>query len=189
MEKLVVTAAVVGGITIPTQTPYLPITPQQIADEAIASASAGAACVHIHARNPADGRPTVDLPVFKEIITRIKEHSDVVIGLSTGVGAGFGPQERIKAIPAFRPELASCNMGSSCLSARPLLKRYKDEDYKFPWEKGYIESMDDFVLKIKIPYQHEILIEALLISVAIYYCCYVRTLVFPFFYNYTRRHK
>ncbi len=147
MEKLIVSAAVVGGITIPTQTPYLPITPQQIADEAIAAANAGAACVHIHARNPADGRPTVDLAVFKEIITRIKEYSDVVIGLSTGVGAGFGPQERIKAIPAFRPELASCNMGSSCLSARPLLRRYRDEDYKFPWEKGYIESMDDFVLK------------------------------------------
>jgi len=118
MEKLIITAAVVGGITLPTQTQYLPITPQQIADEAVKAAEAGAACVHVHARNPKDGSPTTDLEIYKEIITRIKDRSNVVIGVTTGGGAGFTTEQRLKVVPAFKPELASCNMGSVSLSAR-----------------------------------------------------------------------
>jgi uncharacterized protein (DUF849 family) len=147
MEKLVITAAVAGGITLPTQTQYLPITPQQIADEAVRAAEAGAACVHIHARNPKDGSPTTELEVYKEIITRIKDRSNVVIGITTGGGAGFTTEQRLKVVPAFKPELASCNMGSVSLSARSIAQRYKDEDYKYPWEKGYLRMLDDFVLK------------------------------------------
>jgi uncharacterized protein (DUF849 family) len=147
MEKLIITAAVVGGITLPTQTQYLPITPQQIADEAVKAAEAGAACVHVHARNPKDGSPTTDLEIYKEIITRIKDRSNVVIGITTGGGAGFSTEQRLKVVPAFKPELASCNMGSVSLSARSIAQRYKDEDYKYPWEKSYLQMLDDFVLK------------------------------------------
>jgi uncharacterized protein (DUF849 family) len=147
MEKLIITAAIVGGITLPTQTQYLPITPQQIADEAVKAAEAGAACVHVHARNPKDGSPTTDLEIYKSIITRIKERSNVVIGLTTGGGAGFDTKERLKVVPAFKPELASCNMGSVSLSVRPIAERYKDEDYKYAWEKSYLQMVDDFVLK------------------------------------------
>ncbi len=147
MDKLIITAAIVGGITLPTQTPYLPITPEEIADEAIRSAQAGAACVHIHARNPKDGSPSVDLEIYKKILTRIREKSNVVIGITTGGGAGFDTKERLKVVPTFKPELASCNMGSVSLSARPIVERYKDEDYKYSWEKSYLNMMDDFVLK------------------------------------------
>ena len=147
MEKLIITAAIVGGITLPTQTQYLPITPQQIADEAVKSAEAGAACVHVHARNPKDGSPTTDLEIYKSIITRIKERSNVVIGITTGGGAGFSTKQRLEVVPAFKPELASCNMGSVSLSVRPIAERYKDEDYKYPWEKSYLHMVDDFVLK------------------------------------------
>jgi len=147
MEKLIITAAVVGGITLPTQTQYLPVTPQQIAEEAVKAAEAGAACVHIHARNPKDGSPTVDLEIYRSIITRIKERSNVVIGVTTGGGAGFSPEERLKVVPTFKPELVSCNMGSTSLSARLIAERYKDEDYTYPWEKSYLQMLDDFVLK------------------------------------------
>ncbi len=134
-------------MTLSTQTPYLPITPEQIADEAVRSAQAGAACVHIHARNPKDGSPSVDLEIYKNIITRIKDRSNVVIGITTGGGSGFDTKERLKVVPLFKPELASCNMGSVSLSARPIAERYKDEDYKYNWEKSYLQMMDDFVLK------------------------------------------
>lgn len=148
MEKLIITAAIVGGITLPSQTPYLPITPKQIADEAVKAAKAGAACVHIHARDPVDGKPSVNLDTYKDIISAIKEQCDVVIGLSTGGGAGFDVRERLKPVPFFKPELASCNMGSVSFSCRPIAERYKnDDDYKYSWEKSYLKELDDFVLK------------------------------------------
>ncbi len=147
MDKLIITAAIVGGITLPTQTPYLPTKPEQIAGEAISAANAGAAIVHIHARNPEDARPSVDLEHYKDIIVKIKGQSNVVIGISTGGGSGFDVKDRIKVVPVFKPEVASCNMGSVALSARPVLERYTDKDYKYPWEKSYIQAMDDFILK------------------------------------------
>lgn len=144
MEKLIITCAVTGSLTVPTQTPYLPITPEQIADEAVRAAEAGAAMVHIHARDPKDGKPTSDLDTFRDIITRIKERSNVAIGLTTGGGVGMTVEERIKVVPAFKPELASYNMGPISFSARPILDRIKDEDYKYPWEKSYLEELEGF---------------------------------------------
>ena len=145
MEKLIITCAVTGSLTAPTQTPYLPITPEQIADEAVTASEAGAVMVHIHARDPKDGKPTSDLEVFRDIITRIKQRSNVVIGLTTGGGAGMTPEERIKVVPEFKPELASFNMGPICFSLRPIIRRYRDEDYKYPWEKNYLMSFDDAI--------------------------------------------
>ena len=143
MEKLILTAAVTGSVHIPTQTPYLPLTPKEIADEAVRSAEAGAAIVHIHARDPKDGKPCSDLEVFREIITSIKERSDVIICISTGGGAGMSIEERTKTIPVFKPEMASCNMGSMNFGLYPLLDRFKE--FKFPWEKPYLELTRNFI--------------------------------------------
>lgn len=145
MEKLIITCAPTGSLTVPTQTPYLPITPEQIADEVVRAAGAGAAIVHIHARNPKDGKPSSDLETFRDIITRIKERSNVVIGLTTGGAGGMTPEERIKVVPTFKPELASFNMGPICFSLRGIYRRYKDEDYKYPWEKEYLQMLEGFI--------------------------------------------
>lgn len=145
MDKLIITCAPTGSLTVPTQTPYLPITPEQIADEAVRAAEAGAAVVHIHARDPKDGKPISDLETFGDIITRIKQRSNVVIGLTTGGAGGMTPEERIKVVPTFKPELASFNMGPICFSLRGIYKRYRDEDYKYPWEKEYLQMLDDFI--------------------------------------------
>lgn len=147
MEKLIITAAVTGGVTMPTQTPYLPITPQQIADEAVRAAEAGAASVHIHARNPKDGTPSSDLDIYREIITRIKQRSNVIICITTGGALTANKEQRISVVPMFKPELASFNMGSVNFSVHPIAERYKDEDYKYPWEKGFIEMTKDYVFR------------------------------------------
>src|SRR4030042_865064 len=101
MDKLIITAALTGAVTMPVQTPYLPITPQQLADEAVRAAEAGAASVHIHARNPEDGTPTSNLDVYKEIITRIKQRSDVIVCITTGGALGATPEQRIAVVPAI----------------------------------------------------------------------------------------
>lgn len=139
MDKLIITCAITGAVTMPVQTPYLPITPQQIADEAVRAAEAGAASVHVHARNPEDGKPTTDPEVYKEMLPRIKDRSDVVVCITTGGGLGLPVEDRIRVVPTFKPEVATCNMGSINFSIHPIAKRYKDEDYKYPWEKAHIE--------------------------------------------------
>jgi uncharacterized protein (DUF849 family) len=138
MDKLIITAALTGAVTMPTQTPYLPITPQQLADEAVRAAEAGAASVHIHARNPEDGMPTSDLKVYGEIVSSIKQRSDVIICITTGGAVGADREKRIAVVPRFRPELASFNMGSMNFSIHPIAERYEDKDYRYPWEKGFI---------------------------------------------------
>ncbi len=143
MDKLIVTTAITGSVHVPTQTPYLPLTPKDIADESVRSAEAGAAIVHIHARDPKDGRPTSDLEVFREIVTSIKQRSDVIICISTGGGAGMSIEERTKTIPFFKPEIASFNMGSMNFGLFPLLQKYKE--FKFPWEKTYLEMTRNFI--------------------------------------------
>jgi len=145
MEKLIITCAPTGSLTIPTQTPYLPITPEQIADDAIESAKAGASIIHIHARDAKDGKPTSDLETFRSILSKIKARSNVVIGTTTGGGPGMTPEERLKVVPALKPELASFNMGPICMSARPLLEKLKDEKYIHSWEKPNLELLEGSV--------------------------------------------
>ena len=135
MDKLIISAAITGAAVLPMQTPYLPITPQQIADEAVRAAEAGAASVHIHARDPENGKPTSDVEVFREIVTRIKERSDVIICMSTTGGMGISPQDKIKPVALLKPELASFDVGSVSLTGERLLKAYKETDYKYAWEK------------------------------------------------------
>lgn len=144
-DKLIITCAVTGAIHTPSMSPYLPITPDQIIEEAVRAAEAGAAVVHIHARDPEDGRPTTDVEVFKYICKGIKERSDVVICVTTGGGLGMTVEDRIKVVPALKPEMASFNMGSMNFALHHLLKKY--EEFKYEWERGYLEMSRDFIFK------------------------------------------
>ena len=143
MSKAVFTAAITGSIHTPTMTPYLPITPDQIADNAIQAYEAGAASVHIHVRNPETGQPSPDLELFKKVLTKVKSKCDVIVCTTTGGGLGMTPEQRVAAVSAFKPELASFNMGSMNFALFPLLERMKD--FKFPWEKQYLEFTEDLI--------------------------------------------
>jgi uncharacterized protein (DUF849 family) len=147
MEKLIITAALTGNITLPTQTPYLPLTPQQIIDEAVRAANAGAASVHIHGRDPKTGRPTTDPAVYREIAAGIKARSNVIVCVTTGGTAYMTPEERAQVVPALKPELATFNMGTINFSIHPIADRYKDEDYRFPWEKEFAIGTKDFIFR------------------------------------------
>jgi len=145
VEKLIITAAITGAITVPAQTPYLPITPQQIAEESARARDAGAAIVHIHVRNPENGMPTSDLQIFGETLALIKAKTDAVICTSTGGGLGMTIEQRVAVVPTYQPEMASFNMGSINFALHPLLKRIKE--FKYPWEAKYLEMSRDFVFK------------------------------------------
>lgn len=145
MEKLIITAAISGSATVPSLTPYLPLTPREIADSAIAAAEAGAAIVHIHARRPEDGFPSADPEHFREILTRIKEKSDVVICITTGGSVLMTVQERAAVVPLFKPEMCSFNMGSINFALHTALKSIKE--FKYPWEKQYLEMSKGFIFK------------------------------------------
>ena len=111
-HKRIVTCAITGSIHIPTMSEYLPITPDQIAQNAIDAANAGAAVVHIHARDPQTGMPTADLSIFDQIFEKIRaKNKDVIICITTGGGAGMTVEQRASVIPRYKPELASCNLG------------------------------------------------------------------------------
>ena len=147
MEKLIITAAITGNITLPVQTPHLPLTPQQIIDDAVRAANAGAASVHIHGRDPKTARPTTEPAVYKEIATGIKAKSNVIVCVTTGGTADMTPAQRAQVVPALKPELATFNMGSINFSIHPIADRYKDEDYKYPWEKEFAAGTKDFIFR------------------------------------------
>lgn len=147
MEKLIITAALTGNITLPTQTPYLPLTPQQIADEAVRAADAGAASIHVHGRDPKTGRPTTDPEVYREIASLIKARTNAIVCVTTGGTMYMSAEERVRVVPALKPELASFNMGSINFSIHPITRRYKDSDYKYPWEKEFAESTKEFIFR------------------------------------------
>ena len=143
MDKRIITAAITGGIHTPTMSPYLPITPKQIADEAVRAYEAGAAIAHIHVRNPETGQPASSLDIFGEVIGSIKSRCDIVLCLSTGGGFGMTAAERSSHVPEYKPELASLNFGSLNFALFPVLQ--KIEEYKFSWEKEYLSMTEDFI--------------------------------------------
>jgi len=144
-EKVIISCAVTGAIHIPSMSPYLPITQGQIAREAIASAEAGASSVHIHARDPETGEPTMDLGLFQEICQEINKKSDVIICITTGGAPTMTPEERMVAVKKFKPELASINMGSINFGLFPLMDKIKE--YKWDWERKYLEKSKDNIFK------------------------------------------
>jgi len=143
MSKAIFTAAITGSIHTPTMSPHLPITPDQIADNAIQACGAGAAAVHIHVRNPETGQPSPDLELFKKVLTKVKSKCDVIVCTTTGGGLGMTPEQRVGVVSTLKPELASCNMGSMNFALFPLLEKMKD--FKFPWEKQYLEFTEDLI--------------------------------------------
>lgn len=145
MDKLIISAALTGAITVPTQTPYLPFKIEDIAADAIACAKAGAAAVHIHARNPETGAPSSDPELVREIAGRIKRGTDAVIGITTGGGMGMTPEQRLSGAALCKPEVASFNLGSINFSMHPVAKRYKPEDWKYDWEQAYVEGTKNFI--------------------------------------------
>ncbi len=147
MDKLIITAAITGNITLPVQTPHLPLTPQQIIDDAVRAANAGAASVHIHGRDPKTARPTTEPAVYREIAAGIKARSNVIVCVTTGGTADMTPAQRAQVVPALKPELATFNMGSINFSIHPIADRYKDEDYKYPWEKDFAAGTKDFIFR------------------------------------------
>lgn len=144
-KPVIISCAVTGSIHTPTMTPYLPITPEEIATQAIGAAEAGAAILHLHARNPENGRPTPSPDVFMEFLPKITEQTDAVINISTGGGPGMTVDERIEAAVHVSPEMASLNMGSMNFGLFPLLDKYKE--WKHDWEPEFLEMTRDFIFR------------------------------------------
>ncbi len=145
MSKIIITCAVTGSIHTPSMTPYLPITADQIAGEAIAAAQAGASILHLHARDPKDGRPSANPEHFMAFLPRIKQATDAVINLTTGGSAVMTLEERLAASLIAEPEMCSLNMGSMNFALYPATERISN--WKNDWEKPFLESTDDLVFK------------------------------------------
>jgi len=143
LAKVIITAAITGGIHTPSMSPYLPITPKQIADEAVRAYEAGAAVAHIHARNPETGQPTSDVKIMKGIVSNIKSRCNMVICITTGGGLGMTVEERLRPIPYLKPELASCNFGSINFNISRGMGQI--ESFKYPWEPKYLEMTKDLI--------------------------------------------
>lgn len=144
-RKVIITCAVTGAIHTPTMSPYLPITPAEIAEAAIGAAQAGAAIVHLHARNPSDGRPSQDPALFREFLPVIKAASNVVINLTTGGAPTMLVEERLQPALQLKPEVASLNMGSMNFGLYEMIPRYKE--WKHDWELPYLDGSHDRIFK------------------------------------------
>jgi len=144
-KKVIITCAVTGSIHTPTMSPHLPLTPDEVAEQAIGAAEAGAAILHLHARDPKDGRPTPDPAVFMQFLPRIKQATDAVVNITTGGGHGMTLEERLAAPLRASPEMCSLNMGSMNFGLYPMLGRYKE--WKHDWESKHLENSRDFIFR------------------------------------------
>jgi uncharacterized protein (DUF849 family) len=145
MSKIIITCAVTGSIHTPTMSDALPYTARDIADQAVAAAEAGAAILHLHARDPADGRPSADPAHFMAFLPDIKAGCDAVVNLTTGGSAVMTLDQRLAAPLLAAPEMCSLNMGTMNFALYPMAARYSD--WKFDWEKPFLENSDDLVFK------------------------------------------
>ncbi len=144
-SKVIITCAITGGIHTPTMSPALPFTPEDIAAQSIAAAEAGAAILHLHARDPKDGRPTPDPKVFMQFLPIIKQATDAVLNITTGGSLNMSVEDRLAAPLVARPEMCSLNMGSMNFGIYPLADRYTQ--WRFDWEEPYLRSTDDFIFR------------------------------------------
>ena len=144
-RKVIITCAPTGAIHTPSMSPYLPVTPQEIGDAALAAAKEGAAILHLHARDPVDGRPTQDPAVFQQFLPRIKAETDAVINITSGGSPHMTVEERLKPAHHFKPEVASLNMGSMNFGLYPMLDRFKE--FKHDWERKHLENSRDLIFK------------------------------------------
>jgi uncharacterized protein (DUF849 family) len=143
MDKFIVTAALTGAIHTPTMSPHLPITPDELAEEARRAYEAGAAVVHVHARDPETGQPSADSALFGEILAKIRNACDAVICTTTGGGFGMTVEQRVAVVKTYSPELASLNAGSLNFALHPLLDKIRD--FKHEWEPQYLAMSEDFI--------------------------------------------
>ncbi|QTP55363.1 3-keto-5-aminohexanoate cleavage protein [Billgrantia sulfidoxydans] len=144
-HKVIITCAVTGAIHTPSMSPHLPVTPEEIAEAGIAAAEAGASILHLHARDPENGKPTQDPAVFERFLPRIKASTDAVINLTTGGSPHMTVEERMRPAMEFKPELASMNMGSINFGLFPMLNRY--DNFQHEWERAHLENSRDLVFK------------------------------------------
>jgi uncharacterized protein (DUF849 family) len=144
-NKVVITCAVTGSIHTPTMSPHLPITAQDIADAAIGAVEAGAAVVHLHARDPKDGRPDQSPEAFAPFLKVIKQRSGAIVNITTGGAPTMSIEERLQPALRLKPEVASLNMGSMNFGLYEMLGRYKE--FKHDWEKPYLAGSDDRIFK------------------------------------------
>ena len=138
-QKVILTCAVTGSAHTPTMSPHLPCTPAEIAEQAVGAAEAGAAIIHVHARDPKDGRPTGDAEVFFEFLPRIKQGCDAVISISSGGGTGMSVEERLDVVFRAEPELTTLNLGTMNFGYFPMIERYRGK-WQHEWEEPYLES-------------------------------------------------
>ena len=144
-NKIIITCAITGSIHTPSMSPYLPVSPEEIAEAGIAAVEAGASILHLHARDPKDGRPTQDPKVFQKFLPTIKNNTNAVINLTSGGAATMTIEERLQPALQLKPEVASLNMGSMNFGLYPMLNRFKDFDHA--WERTYLENSKDLVFK------------------------------------------
>ncbi|MBV6656663.1 MAG: 3-keto-5-aminohexanoate cleavage protein [Devosiaceae bacterium] len=144
-QKTIITCAVTGAIHTPTMSDALPYTADDITDQAVAAAEAGASILHLHARNPQNGAVSIAPDDFGAFLPRIKQATDAVVNISTGGSIKHSIDERIAPALRFSPEMCSMNMGSMNFSFHPLAKRY--DSFKFDWEKAYIENSDTYIFR------------------------------------------
>jgi uncharacterized protein (DUF849 family) len=144
-RKVIISCAITGSIHTPSMSPFLPVTPAEIAESALGAAAAGAAIVHLHARDPASGRPDQRPEAFQSFLQTIKAASDVVVNLTTGGSPALLVEERVKPAAQFRPEVASLNMGSMNFGLYPMLNRFKE--FRHDWERPYLERSEDLIFR------------------------------------------
>jgi uncharacterized protein (DUF849 family) len=137
--KVIITCAITGSGHTPTMSPHLPYSVDDIVEQSVAAAEAGAAILHLHARDPRDGRPVADAELFMEYAGRIKERTDVVISISTGGGTGMSIQERLEGVRKLQPELCTLNLGTMNFGSFPMLSKHEGS-WRFGWEEPYLES-------------------------------------------------
>jgi uncharacterized protein (DUF849 family) len=144
-RKVIITCAVTGAIHTPSMSPHLPVTPDEIADAAIAAAEAGASILHLHARDPETGRPTQNPAVFAQFLPRIKQSTNAVVNITTGGSPHMTVEERMQPAVVFKPEVASLNMGSMNFGLYPMLNRFSE--FAHVWEREHLEKSRDLVFK------------------------------------------
>jgi uncharacterized protein (DUF849 family) len=144
-QKVIITCAVTGSIHTPSMSPHLPVTADEIAEQSVAAAEAGAAILHLHARDPKDGRPTADPQAFMAFLPRIKQACDAVVNITTGGSAQMTLDERLAAPLRAQPEMCSLNMGSMNFGIFPLQQRYNG--WRHDWEQRFLEASRDTVFK------------------------------------------
>ena len=144
-SKVIITCAVTGSIHTPSMSPHLPITAKEVADAAVGAAEAGAAIIHLHARNPEDGRPDQSPEAFEPILKSIKARSGAVLNLTTGGSPFMSVEERIRPAARWKPEVASLNMGSMNFGLFPMLRRFKE--FRYAWEPEMLENSRDLVFR------------------------------------------